>query len=45
MSPKQLLWAVNISLKKKLSLTLLFSGVLFVIMAAIIRGVVILTVR
>ncbi|KAK3290936.1 uncharacterized protein B0H64DRAFT_427438 [Chaetomium fimeti] len=39
---EQLLWAVNISLKKKISLTLLFSGVIFVIVAAIIRGVVIL---
>ncbi|KAK3307690.1 uncharacterized protein B0T15DRAFT_530898 [Chaetomium strumarium] len=41
--PLPLLWAINISLRKKLSLTLLFSGVLFVIMAAIIRAVVILT--
>ncbi|KAK4118340.1 hypothetical protein N657DRAFT_628583 [Parathielavia appendiculata] len=41
--PLPLLWAVNISLKKKLSLTALFSGVLFVIAAAIVRGVVILT--
>ncbi|KAK3901864.1 hypothetical protein C8A05DRAFT_44582 [Staphylotrichum tortipilum] len=41
--PLPLLWAVNIGLKKKLSLTALFSGVLFVIVAAIIRGVVILT--
>ncbi|KAH6844608.1 hypothetical protein B0I37DRAFT_377878 [Chaetomium sp. MPI-CAGE-AT-0009] len=40
--PLPLLWAVNISLKKKISLTLLFSGVIFVIAAAIIRGVVIL---
>ncbi|KAK4232986.1 hypothetical protein C8A03DRAFT_39341 [Achaetomium macrosporum] len=41
--PLPLLWAINISLKKKLSLTLLFSGVAFVVMAAIIRGVVVLT--
>ncbi|KAL2132776.1 hypothetical protein VTI74DRAFT_3400 [Chaetomium olivicolor] len=41
--PLPLLWAINISVKKKISLTVLFSGVLFVIMAAIIRGVVILT--
>ncbi|EAQ91896.1 hypothetical protein CHGG_00131 [Chaetomium globosum CBS 148.51] len=38
----QLLWAVNISFKKKVSLIFLFSGVIFVIAAAIIRGVVIL---
>ncbi|KXX80211.1 hypothetical protein MMYC01_204231 [Madurella mycetomatis] len=41
--PLPLLWVINISLKKKLGLTALFSGVVFVIMAAIIRGVVILT--
>ncbi|AEO58639.1 hypothetical protein MYCTH_2306113 [Thermothelomyces thermophilus ATCC 42464] len=41
--PLPLLWSTNISVKKKISLTVLFSGVLFVIMAAIIRGVVILT--
>ncbi|KAH6649351.1 hypothetical protein F5144DRAFT_616551 [Chaetomium tenue] len=40
--PLPLLWAVNIGLKKKISLIFLFSGVIFVIAAAIIRGVVIL---
>ncbi|KAK4151639.1 hypothetical protein C8A00DRAFT_45212 [Chaetomidium leptoderma] len=40
--PLPLLWAVNIGLKKKISLTLLFSAVAFVMAAAIIRGVVIL---
>jgi hypothetical protein len=41
--PVPLLWAVNLGLKKKLSLTALFCGVLFVIVAAVIRGVVVLT--
>ncbi|KAK4201659.1 hypothetical protein QBC40DRAFT_197698 [Triangularia verruculosa] len=41
--PLPLLWAVNIGIKKKVSLVLLFSMVVFVMMAAIIRGVVILT--
>ncbi|KAL2161833.1 hypothetical protein VTH06DRAFT_7617 [Thermothelomyces fergusii] len=41
--PLPLLWSTNIGVKKKVSLTVLFSGVIFVIMAAIIRGVVILT--
>ncbi|KAL2150565.1 hypothetical protein VTH82DRAFT_7128 [Thermothelomyces myriococcoides] len=41
--PLPLLWSTNIGVKKKISLTVLFSGVIFVIMAAIIRGVVILT--
>ncbi|KAL2260410.1 hypothetical protein VTK26DRAFT_5590 [Humicola hyalothermophila] len=41
--PLPLLWSINLSVRKKLILTVLFSGVIFVIMAAIIRGVVILT--
>jgi len=41
--PLPLLWTVNLSVKKKASLGLLFCGVIFVMMAAIIRGVVILT--
>jgi hypothetical protein len=42
---RQLLWTVNISLCRKLTLMVLFSGAIFVIMAAIIRAVVILSVR
>ncbi|KKY20693.1 hypothetical protein UCRPC4_g04160 [Phaeomoniella chlamydospora] len=41
--PLPLLWKVNISLRKKLTLMLLFSGAAFVIMASLIRAVVILT--
>ncbi|KAH8879215.1 hypothetical protein GQ53DRAFT_855200 [Thozetella sp. PMI_491] len=41
--PLPLLWTANISPKKKIALIILFSGVVFVIMAAIIRGVTILT--
>lgn len=41
----QLLWTVNIGLRRKLTLMGLFSGVAFVIMASIIRAVTILTVR
>ncbi|KAK7413336.1 hypothetical protein QQX98_007779 [Neonectria punicea] len=41
--PLPLLWGVNISLRKKLTLMILFSGAIFVIMAATIRAVVILT--
>ncbi|KAJ4131245.1 hypothetical protein NW765_017137 [Fusarium oxysporum] len=41
--PLPLLWTVNISLYRKLTLMVLFSGAIFVIMAAIIRAVVILS--
>lgn len=41
----QLLWKVNISLKRKISLMILFSGGMFVIVAGLIRAVVVLTVR
>ncbi|KAK4133218.1 hypothetical protein BT67DRAFT_59627 [Trichocladium antarcticum] len=41
--PLPLLWTVNLSLRKKIPLAILFCGVIFVIMAAIIRGVVILS--
>lgn len=41
---EQLLWAVNIGLRRKLTLMGLFSGAAFVIMASIIRAVVIITV-
>ncbi|KAM0809765.1 hypothetical protein AB5N19_10112 [Seiridium cardinale] len=41
--PLPLLWKVNISLRRKLSLMALFSGAVFVIMAGTIRAVVILS--
>ncbi|KAJ1323577.1 hypothetical protein MN608_10821 [Microdochium nivale] len=41
--PLPLLWRVNISLRRKLTLMLLFSGAIFVIAAATIRAVVIIT--
>ncbi|KAH7025241.1 uncharacterized protein B0I36DRAFT_332794 [Microdochium trichocladiopsis] len=41
--PLPLLWGVNISLRRKLTLMLLFSGAIFVIAAATIRAVVIIT--
>lgn len=41
----QLLWGVNISLRRRLTLMLLFSGALFIMMAGTIRAVTILTVR
>lgn len=40
----QLLWGVNISLRRRLTLMLLFSGALFIMMAGTIRAVTILTV-
>ena len=40
----QMLWKVNVSLRRRITLMLLFSGAAFVIMAGIIRAVVILTV-
>lgn len=40
----QLVWRVNISLRRRLTLMLLFSGALFIMMAGIIRAVVISTV-
>lgn len=40
----QLLWRVNISLRRKLTLMVLFSGAAFIMMAGIIRAVVISTV-
>ncbi|KAJ4178029.1 hypothetical protein NW759_017378 [Fusarium solani] len=41
--PLPLLWGVNISLRRRLTLMLLFSGALFIMMAGTIRAVVILT--
>lgn len=41
----QLLWGVNITLRRKLTLMLLFSGAIFIILAGTIRAVTILTVR
>ncbi|KAL4875606.1 hypothetical protein BJY04DRAFT_211151 [Aspergillus karnatakaensis] len=41
--PLPLLWAVRIGTRRKISLMALFSGAIFVIMAAIIRAVIILT--
>ncbi|KAM5349936.1 hypothetical protein ACJ41O_006441 [Fusarium nematophilum] len=41
--PLPLLWGVNISLRQRLTLMLLFSGALFIMMAGTIRAVVILT--
>ena len=40
----QLLWGVNISLRRRLTLMVLFSGAAFIMMASIIRAVVISTV-
>jgi hypothetical protein len=42
--PLPLLWGVNISLRRRLTLMLLFSGALFIMMAGTIRAVTILTV-
>ncbi|KAM0716176.1 hypothetical protein Q7P37_008690 [Cladosporium fusiforme] len=41
--PLPLLWGVNISLRRKLTLMLLFSGAVFIILAGTIRAVTILT--
>ncbi|KAI3573673.1 hypothetical protein IWW34DRAFT_885649 [Fusarium oxysporum f. sp. albedinis] len=41
--PLSLLWGVNISVRRRISLMLLFSGALFIITAGTIRAVVILT--
>ena len=41
---RQLLWRVNISLRRRLTLMVLFSGAAFIMMAGIIRAVVISTV-
>ncbi|KAF7586030.1 hypothetical protein BBP40_009647 [Aspergillus hancockii] len=41
--PLPLLWTVNIGIRRKITLMALFSGAAFVIMAAIIRAVTILT--
>ncbi|KAH7142647.1 hypothetical protein B0J13DRAFT_636189 [Dactylonectria estremocensis] len=41
--PLPLLWGVNIGLRRRLTLMLLFSGAIFVIMAGTIRAVVIIT--
>ncbi|KAH8201524.1 hypothetical protein TruAng_004295 [Truncatella angustata] len=41
--PLPLLWTVNIGMRRKLSLMLLFSGAIFVMMAGTIRAVVILS--
>ncbi|KAF5675548.1 integral membrane protein PTH11 [Fusarium heterosporum] len=41
--PLPLLWGVNISLRRRLTLMLLFSGALFIIMAGTIRAVTILS--
>ncbi|KAJ3546249.1 hypothetical protein NM208_g2092 [Fusarium decemcellulare] len=41
--PLPLLWGVNISLRRRLTLMLLFSGALFIMMAGTIRAVTILT--
>ncbi|KAJ0132802.1 Zinc finger BED domain-containing protein DAYSLEEPER [Fusarium oxysporum f. sp. albedinis] len=41
---RQLLWTINISLYRKLTLIVLFSRAIFVIMAAIIRAIIILSV-
>lgn len=41
---EQMLWTVNIGIKRKISLMGLFSGALFVIMASVIRAIVISTV-
>ena len=40
---RQLLWGVNISLRRRLTLMLLFSGAVFIILASTIRAVTILT--
>lgn len=42
---QQLLWGVNITIRRKLTLMLLFSGAVFIIIAGTIRAVTILTVR
>jgi hypothetical protein len=39
----QLLWGANITLRRKLTLTLLFSGAVFIILAGTIRAITILT--
>ncbi|KAF5678103.1 integral membrane protein PTH11 [Fusarium circinatum] len=41
--PLPLLWGVNISMRRRLTLMLLFSGALFIMMAGTIRAVTILT--
>ncbi|KAL4865045.1 hypothetical protein BDV12DRAFT_200509 [Aspergillus spectabilis] len=41
--PLPLLWTVRIGIRRKISLMALFSGAVFVIMAAIIRAVIIIT--
>lgn len=41
----QLLWKVDIGLKRKISLMVLFSGGIFIIAASIIRAAVVLSVR
>jgi hypothetical protein len=41
---RQLLWGVNITLRRKLTLMLLFSGAVFIMLAGTIRAVTILTV-
>ncbi|KAG5657467.1 hypothetical protein KAF25_006031 [Fusarium avenaceum] len=41
--PLPLLWGVNISLRRRLTLMLLFSGALFIMMAGTIRAVTVLT--
>ncbi|GAM37845.1 hypothetical protein TCE0_033f08107 [Talaromyces pinophilus] len=43
--PLPLLWRVEIGLKRKISLMILFSGGVFIIAASIIRAVVVLSVR
>lgn len=43
--PLPLLWQVKINMKRKIPLMALFSGAAFVITAAIIRAVMIITVR
>lgn len=44
-SMTQLLWKVEIGLKRKISLMVLFSGGIFIIAASIIRAAVVLSVR
>lgn len=43
--PLPLLWQVKINMKRKIPLMALFSGAAFVITSAIIRAVMIITVR
>lgn len=43
--PLPLLWAVRIGLRRKITLMALFSGAIFVAVAAIVRAVIVIVVR